>query len=990
LEAHPPPRADRSHPRSSCLARRWSAFHGESSRLVAVNGGRREPQRPQRPLFAPKSQWYIPDLASRQAKLEYRVLGPVEVRRGDESLPLGQPKQRAVLALLLLDRDHAISQDQLIEKLWPESAPGKPRTAVQGYISGLRKTLGAGAIETSDSGYVLRADSDQLDAHRFESLVREGRESLAEHRPEQAAETLRHALALWNGRAFADFTYDPWAQSEIGRLEEFRLVAQEELADALLQLGEGAELAGDLEALLRENPLRERLSSQLILALYRSGRQTEALATYQRLRERLLEELGIDPNPELQELYRKILNQDETLRSPRGRATPPHNLPTPSNALIGRVAELEDVRRLLTRSDVRLLTLTGTGGTGKTRLALRVAADALSNFADGVFLISLAPIRDPAFVIPRIMQTLLVHEQPGQTPQETLVGHLADRQVLLVLDNFEQVVDAAPRIAELLAACRGLNVLATSRTSLDLTGENEYPVPPLLEADGVALFAERASAKRPDFSPNGDVAEICRRLDCLPLAIELAAARTKVLPTSAILAKLDQRLSLLTRGSRDLPPRQQTLRAAIDWSYDLLSEKERHAFSAVATFAGGFTSEAAEALEILDADVLGDLVDRSLVRLSGDRYAMLETIREYAAERLRECDDHDELRERHARYYVELTARARLQLDGPEQALWLRLLDLESANIRLALTWALERGDGETALRLAVGTARVWRVHGQYAEGRHWLESALAHPAPPEERAKGYITLASMLIDHGHYDEGARVSTAAIELCRGEPGDQILLGKALNNLAVAHLYRGDLDGAATILGESLELARVAGDRIAIVPAIHNLGEIALARERADDALELFSEALTLARDLGHSYLCALCLSSLGAALIDSGHADAAAHALTETLTLAAELEDTETMSDALEDTAAVVAERGEAEAAARLLGAAAAQRERTDTQRSPVHAKRLARLETEIRRAVGEEAWAQSWSAGSQLQLEPATREAMSLLQSRDGASTRI
>jgi predicted ATPase/DNA-binding SARP family transcriptional activator/Tfp pilus assembly protein PilF len=867
----------------------------------------------------------------------------------------------------------------LIELLWPEKPPGRPQTAIQGYVSGLRKLLGQGTIETTAAGYVLHAEAEQLDVNRFERLLREGREALAAGHSEQAARRLGDGLELWRGPALADFSYERWSQSEIGRLEELRLVAREELLEARLALGQHAEVVGELEALIREQPLRERPRGQLMLALYRSGRQAEALEWYRDVRERLVEELGIDPSPQLQALYRKILNQDASLIVDGPSLQAPTNLQAPSTALVGRMRELADVQALLCREDVRLVTLTGTGGTGKTRLSLEAAAGLLGDFAGGVFVVPLDVTREPGLVVAQIAQVLEVREGPGQTPGEAVATHLREKQILLILDNFEHVLEAASSVGELMAACPHLKVLVTSRTPLHVRGEHEYPVPPLIEADAATLFSERALAKRPDFSGDGEVAEICRRLDCLPLAIELAAARVKTLSGPTILEKLDDRLSLLTRGARDLPRRQQTLRATVEWSYELLREEERQAFAAVAIFAGGFTATAAEAVAGADVDLVDDLVDHSLVHVVVERYAMLETIREYAVECLEQSDDREVVRERHARFYLELTEEVRPRLDGPEQALWLRELDRESPNIRVALSWALERGDGDVALRLAVGIARVWRVHGQYAEGRSWLEQALRHPAPASERAKGYVTLASTVLDHGDFEEGARVATTAIELCR-EVGDQALLGKALNNLGVARLYLGELEEAAKMFGESLELARATGDLLAIVPAVHNLGEIALAQDRPAEAVASFTEALTVARNLEHAYLCARCLSSLGAALTDTGDAEAAACTLVETLELATGLEDVETTMDALENTAAVAAERGAPQLGARLLGAAAAARAQIEAPPTPIQTKRLSRLELAILSALGEEVWRSARSEDGELELEGAKDLALGFL----------
>ena len=527
---------------------------------------------------------------------DYRLLGSIDVWRAGERLELRQAKQRAVLAILLVNVNQAVSTDQLVDGLWPERPPGRPQTAIQGYISELRKLLGPTNIETTAGGYVLHAESDQVDANRFERLVREGRDALATDQIEQADSRLREALDLWRGPALADFTYEAWAQQEIARLEELRLVAREHSIEAQLLLSKHAELVGELKTLIHEHPLRERPRGQLMLALYRSGRQAEALEAYQQGRSSLIEDLGIDPSPELQALYKQILNQDEALHVKAPATQAPTNLPAPPNALIGREREIQDVAELL-RDDARLVTLTGPGGTGKTRLALAVAAQMADDFSGGVFIVRLSAVKRPDLLTPTIARALGLREQPGESLLDTVCSHLHDKKLLLLLDNLEQIIEAASEIATLLRSAPDAKVLATSRTPLRLTGEHLYPVPPLALPDlevsfdaaalsrneAVRLFVARAQAERSDFTLTDasvqTVAEICVRLDGLPLAIELAAARARVLSAQAILTRLDTRLKLLTRGSQDLDERQKTLRATIDWSYDLLPEDERALFA---------------------------------------------------------------------------------------------------------------------------------------------------------------------------------------------------------------------------------------------------------------------------------------------------------------------------------------------------------------------------------------------------------------------------
>src|SRR2546425_2907919 len=482
--------------------------------------------------------------------MEYRVLGPLEVRDGERSLPLAGAKQRALLALLLVKANHVVSRERLIDELWGEQPPETAVQSLQVYVSRLRKLLPPDTLVTRPPGYLLEVASDELDLQRFERLLADGHEALAQGDPERASAVLHEALALWRGPALAEFAFEPFAQAEIGRLEDLRLAAVEERIEADLALGRHADLIGELEALIAENPHRERLRGELMLALYRSGRQAEALEAYQAARRALVEELGIDPGSALEQLQRQILNQDPALAlEPRPPVLKQTNLPVAPNALIGRERELAEAAALLRRADVRLLTLVGPGGTGKTRQALQLAADAVEEFDHGVFWVSLATVHDPALVEPTIAQTV--------GAKDGLAEKLAGKRALLLLDNFEHVAEAALALASLLADAPDVKLLVTSREPLHLAGEREFPVPPLREPEAVALFVERAYTAEPD-----DVsADICRRLDCLPLAVELAAARTKVLTPPALLARLERPLPLLTGGPPDAPQPQRTLPA---------------------------------------------------------------------------------------------------------------------------------------------------------------------------------------------------------------------------------------------------------------------------------------------------------------------------------------------------------------------------------------------------------------------------------------------
>ncbi|MDX6510901.1 MAG: hypothetical protein QOE36_405 [Gaiellaceae bacterium] len=774
-------------------------------------------------------------------QLDYRLLGPLEVSEGGEALPLGRTQQRAVLALLLLHAGRTVSTDQLIEALWPEKGPAKPQTAIQGYVSGLRKALGAKTIATAAGGYALQVDPESVDAHRFERELRAAREDLGRDSARAAAARLHVALALWRGNALADFTYEPWAQDEIARLEELRLVALEEQAQAELALGGHAELVPKLETLVREHPLRERLRGELILSLYRSGRQAEALEAYQEIRAALVEGLGVDPSPELQTLYKQILNHDPSLAGEALATRPRSNLPNPTTPLLGRTRELGELFALLQAQ--RLVTLTGPGGIGKTRLALQAAADLADEFRDGVWFVPLATLREPGLMESTIAQTL------GLTDTQTLAEQLTDNQQLLVLDNLEQLVDAAPQLGELLSGAPGVKLLATSRAPLRLSGEYEYPLGPLEEADAIELFTERARAAQPSFEPDEHVMEICRRLDNLPLALELAAARVKVLNPDQMLQRAGPSLDLLATGARDAPQRQRTLRATMAWSYALLNEQEQRLFATLAVFAGTFDLEAVEAVCRADLDTVHGLIEKSLLRRTErGRFFLLETIREYALERLDEHERAPDARLRHAQYFLELARDVEPKLDGRDQVLWLSRLDPEHSNFRAALS-TFENGDPVRELELATCLWRYFFVRGLLREGFEVVSRALGHNrGQTVARARALVVAGVFATPLELFGEADLLLTEAEELARSLD-DSAVLADALNSRGNNRLARGDTAAAIELYEQALGLIRAPGGGTGIAcegDLLSNLGG-ALSSGDLDQARVRGGEALAWAR-----------------------------------------------------------------------------------------------------------------------------------------------
>ena len=697
--------------------------------------------------------------------LELRILGPVQVVRAGRDVPLGGPKQRAVLALLLVDAGRVVSAGQLAEALWQGSPPAGAAKTLRSYVSRLRAVLAPEvAVVARGGGYALTAEPDLVDAARFERLVGAGQGALAMGEVASAAGRFCEALALWRGAALADVSDVEPLALEAARLEELRLVAVEGRAEASIALGQHGEVVGELERLVAEYPVRERLWRLLVLALYRAERQADALAAYRRARAMLAEELGLEPGGDLRELAQAVLRQ-QVPAAPRPER---HGLPAPLTSLVGREEELAVLDPLVGRA--RLVTLTGPGGVGKTRLAAELAAAVLDRFPDGVWLADLAGITDAQLVASRLMETLGVRQSGDLPVIEALRHRLRAAELLLMLDNCEHLLDACARLAgELLGSCPGLRVLATSREPLGVAGEAVFVVPPLAvpaEPDddastaaspAVRLFTDRAAALAGTGSVTaGTVGRICRALDGLPLAIELAAARTGTLSVAEIEQHLADKFRFLVYRRPVANARHQALKTAIGWSYELLAEPERSFFRALSVFAGGFRlAEAAEVCCAADQAAALDLVDalvgKSLVVAersgAGTRYRLLETIREYAAGQLGEAGEAGRAGLRHAAVYLGLAERERD----------LGVLSGEHDNFRAALEWSLARA-GETGPRLAAALGGFWLACGLYQEGQSWLErAAAAVPSAGPLRADLSRLLGTVLFEAGELDQAEAV-----------------------------------------------------------------------------------------------------------------------------------------------------------------------------------------------------------------------------------------
>ncbi|MGP3771851.1 AfsR/SARP family transcriptional regulator [Streptomyces sp. SDT5-1] len=901
--------------------------------------------------------------------MRYRILGTTQALRDDgTAVPVGGARLRALLTVLALRPGRAVPAALLVDEVWGDEPPADAAGALQALVGRLRRALGADAVTSSDGGYRLAAGADDVDLFRFERLTGDGIGALADGDPAKALDVLDDALALWHGPALADL---PDRGTEATRWEARHLDARRARLAACLDLGRGPEALPELTSLCETHPLDEPLQVLRLRALRSAGRAAEALAAYEALRRDLADTLGADPGPELRALHAELLtpaspaspaSSGPTAPTPRGSAPDPAPrstaglvLPEPADELapalvrradmtasapgnlrarltsfVGRAGDIEAIRRELGR--VRLVTLLGPGGAGKTRLS-QEAAEGLTDTPDGVWLAELAPVSDPTAVPEAVVSALGAREtvlrgagaeelraagdRQGDDPLVRLVEHCADRRLLLILDNCEHVVDAAATLADdLLAHCPGLTILATSREPLGVPGESLYPVEPLPEPYALRLFGERGAAVRPGFTPDQDpdaVGEICRRLDGLPLAIELAAARLRMLTPRQIADRLDDRFRLLTSGARTALPRQQTLRAVVDWSWDLLDAPERATLARLSVFSGGCDLPAAEAVCGPDAlDTLASLVDKSLVVAApeddtgGMRYRLLETVSEYAADRLDESGDRADAERAHLTYYRELARTTDPLLRGSGQRAAIATIERDYENLRTALRHAVAAGDEQEAFCLVLSLSWFWQMRDLRTDARTWTGEAAAlgpdpfagpvRPAPPLherctdtpppltgelfEEARRQVHLCrlgymDMEMDHWQSAEGQARLRAVIETYRADlpqacrpPG---------NIWYFAVLMTGDMDRLQELaavsartcreLGYDWELALVLQMRANVFANRSDWAEEGLAY--ADESLELFSR-------LGDEWGTAEALSARGEAREKLGDFEGAA------------------------------------------------------------------------------------------------------------------
>lgn len=848
-----------------------------------------------------------------RTELDIRVLGPLEILSSGAEVPLGGPRQRLVLALLVIAAGRAVSAERLVDEIWGDDEPTTGTGPLRTYIWQLRRLLepgtepapaatgrgeegeadtATGVLVSRSGSYLLDIDRQQIDAVRFEQLFTDSRAAAASGRPGLALARLNEALALWRGPAFGDLGTEAAVQPEAVRLEQLRVGARELRAEMLLATGQHLQVADELGGLARVHPERERLWAMLMTALYRSGRQGDALRCFQEARSTLIEDMGLEPGPELRGLEEAILRQDPDLQwqpapgpplqigeeALDDRSGPLSHLPRQLTSFIGRGAERAEVAEVL--GDSRLVTLHGTGGCGKTRLALAVAEDVSERFPEGIWFVDLSAVTDPALVARAVAEPLGVGgDKIDQVDQ--VCRRIGDERVLLVLDNCEHVVEAAAELAEdLLERCAALRILATSREELRVAAETVWRVPALSlpgdrprdrDGDGddvlaaseaVQLFVERGRSALPSFAPAGEaldtVGEICCRLDGIALAVELAAALVGSLPVGDIAERLDNHLSLFAEGRRQGAERHRTLRAALDWSYELLDESSRELFVRLGVFVGDFTLAAAEKVAGTDPDLLavarglGHLVRTSMVSCvagsgGAERYRLLETIRQYAREKLEELEEIDEIQRWHALYYADLATEAERHVHGPAAAEWLARLISELPNLRAAVAWAISHDEVEVGLRL-IGPLN-WYVARMTLldETSQWLDAWLPHRdgLEPELRLKALMSASSVAFTRGDFSRTRDLGEEAIGIVRqlDDPQD---LATALMMRGGAAVYQGDRERAEECLEEARLLFDRLGDRWGMAWTLmiwgvgsRRGGDLPRARSQLAEALGIF-------------------------------------------------------------------------------------------------------------------------------------------------------
>jgi predicted ATPase/DNA-binding SARP family transcriptional activator/DNA-binding CsgD family transcriptional regulator len=964
-------------------------------------------------------------------------------------------KAASLVKLLALTPTHRLHREQVMDLLWPDLGKQAASNNLRRTLHSARRALDPSAgyryLASQDEQLVLCARSEPwVDVEAFEEAT------ATAHRERESA-AYRAAIELYVGDLLPEDRYEGWAEERRQELRRKFLSLLVELATVHEELAEHEQAVETLRRAVAEEPTLEEAHAGLMRLYALSGQEAEALAQYERLRDALSKRLGTEPSSATERLRDEIASgefhpdRSSPTATPQGEEPPyssRHNLLAPRTSFVGREREMLEVKRALAMT--RLLTLTGTGGSGKTRLALEVARSLVGAYPDGVWLVELAPLSEGALVPQAVAQALGVRERPGEPLTDTLAEVLRTEQTLLVLDNCEHVVEAvAPLVDVLLDSCPGVRVLATSREPLGIAGEMKWLVSSLSMPDlrqvltvgeleryeSVRLFVERAHYRNPAFAltPQNTqaVARICERLDGIPLAIELAAARVG-LSVEQIATRLDDSLKLLTTGSRTASARQRTLKGALDWSYDLLSEPERVLFARLSVFAGGWTLEAAEAVASGEGveedgvlDLLSNLVNKSLIVAEATgkdrvRYRMLEPVRQYSSKHLEESGEVEATRRAHAGFFLALAEEANPELKGANQLQWLEHLEAEHDNMRATLSWALGHAEAEVALRLGGALGWFWSVRGHHSEGRRWLEEALAMDARglPVSRAMALAGMGWLALQQGDLDraqeaceeglqllahEEAREASEAKEAreakldllaCLGwvawkreehgqakqlfeeslalsrEMRDTWWVANSLSHMALVSSSLGDSERATELFEESMDLFRKQGDKLSLAEGLNQLGMLVYSQGDLGRAAQLTEEAVSLHR-------VAVGLYNLGWLALLQDDLGRAGDLYSESLSLSWDAGLNPIVQGALEGFACVAGAKKESERAARLWGAAQALHE---TKGIPRDIDFLAEADVRIaalRSGSGEKAWEEAQAEGKAMGLDEAVEYAL-------------
>ncbi|MGW1966192.1 AfsR/SARP family transcriptional regulator [Streptomyces sp. NPDC001935] len=972
---------------------------------------------------------------------------------------------RRLLAVLLVRAGRPVQLSDLLDALWDGHPPPSARKTAQVYVHRLRRELEGGQnLRHGPLGYSLTVDPTELDLLRFVDLADRGRLARRSGLLEEAGELFRLGLSLWRGTALADVSDVGLLATEATRLEQQRLQVYEEYAEVALELGRHADVVTELEELTRSHPFHERLRGQAMLALHRSGRRADALSLYRDARRLFTEELGIEPGAPLQHLHAAMLRShggtlDVVTR--RGPAEPPGEggaespgsaggagiaagtraagtpvrsaspfgessatpgdaqglvngsaareatgrrgagrLPVEVTSFIGRQSELEAVGRLVRSS--RLVTLTGVGGVGKSRVALRVAHDAQPAFPDGFWFVELSAVQDPGMVAHSVVQALDLDDRTVKPPVEVLEEFLLSRQALLVLDTCEHLVDACAVLVEtLLKSAPGIRVLATSRESLNIGGEEVFVLAPLavprplhppgstVESDGVALFVERAQAANQEFTltpANRDaVGRLCAMLDGIPLALELAAVRLRSMSVEQILERLDHSFTPLGFGRRTALPRHQTMRATMDWSHHLCSAGERLLWARLSVFSGSFHLDAVEAVccdrelpRAAVADLLSGLVEKSVLQweegISGTRLRILDTVRQYGAEQLWRRGEPERLRMRHRDHYLRSARRFEDGWFGPDQLNWCRLMRLEHDNIRSAIDYCLSRPEEHLAGLDLVGRLWwYWTSCGLYAEGRHYLDRFLnLDQEPGEERIRALWACGHVAMGQGDADAVHRVAL----MCRAlaaQSGDPVALGFAQHLLGTAAALRGELDEAAELTAAAVQQLRDTGSGAnALAMCLIGRGFVHLLRGELEAAVGVLQEQRSLSDECGEVWTRTWGDSLRSSVDLARGDIRSAVTHARAALTVRYQLSDSLGFAMCVETLAQAALAGGDARRAACLLGAAQRIWRMSGPPQlgSPELRAARARCEQGARALVGDASYESAYSRGAELSLD--------------------